>query len=142
MSSSDTQQKYFTPPIDSNTPLPDLGQGRVDSARFSSPEVMHAEWTKINYVSVRKCPLIASDIDNMFIALDATGASGGANDFIDMRRERYRRTVEHTLRDAVKRDRARTKILRTSPFGLIEMTRQRIRPCHKKRRTAGRALPM
>jgi len=50
------------------------------------------------------------------------------NDFIDMRKERHRRTVERTLRDAVKRDRARTKILRCSPFGLIEMTRQRIRP--------------
>jgi ribonuclease E len=54
------------------------------------------------------------------------------NDFIDMRKERNRRTVEHTLRDAVKRDRARTKILRTSPFGLIEMTRQRIRPSIKR----------
>ncbi len=54
------------------------------------------------------------------------------NDFIDMRRERHRRSVEHTLRDAVKRDRARTKILRTSPFGLIEMTRQRIRPSLKR----------
>ncbi len=54
------------------------------------------------------------------------------NDFIDMRRDRYRRVVEHTLRDAVKRDRARTKILRTSPFGLIEMTRQRIRPSIKR----------
>ncbi|XZE56908.1 Rne/Rng family ribonuclease [Planctomycetaceae bacterium SH139] len=50
------------------------------------------------------------------------------NDFIDMRKESYRRKVEHTLRDAMKNDRARTKILRTSPFGLIEMTRQRIRP--------------
>jgi ribonuclease E len=40
--------------------------------------------------------------------------------------------VERTLRDAVKRDRARTKILRTSPFGLIEMTRQRIRPSIKR----------
>ena len=30
------------------------------------------------------------------------------------------------------RDRARTKILRTSPFGLIEMTRQRIRPSLKR----------
>ncbi len=36
------------------------------------------------------------------------------------------------MRDAMKRDRARTKILRTSPFGLIEMTRQRIRPSLKK----------
>ena len=54
------------------------------------------------------------------------------NDFIDMRREKYRRGVEGELRDAMKRDRARTKILRTSPFGLIEMTRQRVRPSVKK----------
>ena len=50
------------------------------------------------------------------------------NDFIDMREERHRREVERRLRDLVKRDRARTKVLRISPFGLIEMTRQRIRP--------------
>lgn len=50
------------------------------------------------------------------------------NDFIDMREERHRRGVERALRDAIKRDRARTKVLRISPFGLIEMTRQRIRP--------------
>ncbi|MGD9720466.1 MAG: ribonuclease E/G [Pirellulales bacterium] len=54
------------------------------------------------------------------------------NDFIDMRKEKHRRAVERALRDAMKRDRARTKILRTSPFGLIEMTRQRIRPSLKR----------
>ncbi len=54
------------------------------------------------------------------------------NDFIDMRMEKHRRAVERALRDAVRRDRARTKILRTSPFGLIEMTRQRIRPSLKR----------
>ncbi|HWA98373.1 MAG TPA: Rne/Rng family ribonuclease [Pirellulales bacterium] len=54
------------------------------------------------------------------------------NDFIDMRKERHRRGVERALRDAMQRDRARTKILRTSPFGLIEMTRQRIRPSLKR----------
>lgn len=54
------------------------------------------------------------------------------NDFIDMRKEKNRRNVERCLRDAVKRDRARTKILRISPFGLIEMTRQRIRPSLKR----------
>lgn len=54
------------------------------------------------------------------------------NDFIDMKREKHRRGVERTLRDAMKRDRARTKILRTSPFGLVEMTRQRIRPSLKR----------
>ncbi len=54
------------------------------------------------------------------------------NDFIDMRHETHRRKVERSLRDAMERDRARTKILRTSPFGLIEMTRQRIRPSLKR----------
>ncbi|WP_442483912.1 Rne/Rng family ribonuclease [Aeoliella sp. SH292] len=54
------------------------------------------------------------------------------NDFIDMRKDRHRRIIERTLRDAIKRDRARTKILRISPFGLIEMTRQRIRPSLKR----------
>jgi ribonuclease E len=54
------------------------------------------------------------------------------NDFIDMRKESHRRKVEKTLRDSMRRDRARTKILRTSPFGLIEMTRQRIRPSFKR----------
>jgi ribonuclease E len=54
------------------------------------------------------------------------------NDFIDMKDERHRRGVENALRDALRRDRARTKILRTSAFGVIEMTRQRIRPSLKR----------
>jgi ribonuclease E len=54
------------------------------------------------------------------------------NDFIDMRDERHRRGVERAIREAVRRDRARTKILRMSQFGLIEMTRQRIRPSLKR----------
>ncbi len=54
------------------------------------------------------------------------------NDFIDMREERHCRGVERALRDAIKRDRARTKVLRMSAFGLIEMTRQRIRPSLKR----------
>jgi len=54
------------------------------------------------------------------------------NDFIDMRDEKHRRTVEKAMRDAVKRDRARTKLLKISQFGIIEMTRQRIRPSLKR----------
>src|SRR5258708_9254370 len=54
------------------------------------------------------------------------------NDFIDMREDRHRRAVEKALHDAIRRDRARTKILRISQFGLIEMTRQRIRPSLKR----------
>ena len=48
-------------------------------------------------------------------------------DFIDMYQERHRRGIERTLREAVAVDRARTKILRMSQFGIIEMTRQRMR---------------
>jgi ribonuclease E len=55
------------------------------------------------------------------------------NDFIDMRGETHRRKVEDCLRDALLRDKARTKILRISQFGIIEMTRQRLRPSLKKR---------
>jgi ribonuclease E len=54
------------------------------------------------------------------------------NDFIDMREEKHRRGVEKAIKDAMKRDRARTKILRMSQFGLIAMTRQRIRPSLKR----------
>ena len=54
------------------------------------------------------------------------------NDFIDMREERNRRGVENALRSAIERDRARTKVLKMSAFGLIEMTRQRIRPSLKR----------
>ncbi|MHC4294616.1 MAG: Rne/Rng family ribonuclease [Planctomycetota bacterium] len=49
-------------------------------------------------------------------------------DFIDMREAKNRRALEKTLRDAMKPDRAKTKILRISSFGIVEMTRQRIRP--------------
>ena len=45
-----------------------------------------------------------------------------------LRDERHRRSVEQKLCECLERDRARTKVLRISPFGLIEMTRQRIRP--------------
>jgi len=55
------------------------------------------------------------------------------NDFIDMRDEKHRRNVENTLRDALERDKARTKILRISQFGIIEMTRQRIQTSLKRR---------
>lgn len=49
-------------------------------------------------------------------------------DFIDMRNVKNRREVEKTFRAAVRTDRARSKILRMSKFGVVEMTRQRMRP--------------
>src|SRR5579862_5266163 len=48
-------------------------------------------------------------------------------DFIDMEDTRNDRNVEKRLRDAVKNDRARVQIGRISQFGLLEMSRQRLR---------------
>ncbi|WP_395698300.1 Rne/Rng family ribonuclease [Methylocella sp.] len=48
-------------------------------------------------------------------------------DFIDMEESRNNRSVERRLKDALKNDRARIQIGRISHFGLLEMSRQRIR---------------
>ncbi len=53
-------------------------------------------------------------------------------DFIDMREESNRRTLERKLRDILKRDRAKSKVLKISNFGLVEMTRQRLKPSLKQ----------
>ena len=49
-------------------------------------------------------------------------------DFIDMSPARNQREVENRMRDALKLDRARVQIGRISRFGLMEMSRQRLRP--------------
>ena len=49
-------------------------------------------------------------------------------DFIDMAASRNQRAVENTLRDALSIDRAKVQIGKISRFGLLEMSRQRIRP--------------
>jgi ribonuclease E len=48
-------------------------------------------------------------------------------DFIDMDEKRNNRTVERRLKDALRNDRARIQVGRISHFGLMEMSRQRIR---------------
>jgi ribonuclease E len=48
-------------------------------------------------------------------------------DFIDMEENRNNRLVERRMKDALKNDRARIQIGRISHFGLLEMSRQRIR---------------
>ncbi len=49
-------------------------------------------------------------------------------DFIDMLDSRNRRSVERALKDALRADRAKIQLGRISPFGLLEMSRQRLRP--------------
>jgi ribonuclease E len=91
----------------------------VNSGSFRTDESAEETAYQLNMVA-------AKEIARQLRLRDLGGVI--VNDFIDMRKEKHRRDVERCLRDAVRRDRARTKILRTSPFGLVEMTRQRIRP--------------
>ncbi len=49
-------------------------------------------------------------------------------DFIDMLNQKNQRLVENRLKDSVKIDRARVQISRISTFGLLELSRQRLRP--------------
>lgn len=54
------------------------------------------------------------------------------NDLIDMRDIRKRREVEQRFKERLKRDRARTTTLAISEFGILEMTRQRMRGSHER----------
>ncbi|MEQ8354185.1 MAG: Rne/Rng family ribonuclease [Kiloniellaceae bacterium] len=49
-------------------------------------------------------------------------------DFIDMEESRRNREVERRLKESLRTDRARIQLGRISPFGLLEMSRQRMRP--------------
>jgi ribonuclease E len=49
-------------------------------------------------------------------------------DFIDMEESKNRREVEQRLRDALRQDRARVQFSSISKFGLLELSRQRLRP--------------
>ncbi len=90
----------------------------VNSGSFRSDDSAEENAFKVNIAAAR-------EITRQLRLRDLGGVI--VNDFIDMRRESHRRRLERELQECTKRDRARTKILRTSPFGLVEMTRQRIR---------------
>ena len=61
-------------------------------------------------------------------------------DFIDMEEYRNRGAVERKLKEAMRHDRARIQLGRISPFGLLELSRQRLRPSLVEASTA--ALPL
>ncbi len=52
-------------------------------------------------------------------------------DLIDMRNPKNRKTIENRFRERLRRDRARSTILPISSFGILEMTRQRMRGSHE-----------
>jgi len=94
----------------------------VNSGRFRDHNDAEATALNINLEAAREIArqLRLRDLGGVIII-----------DFVDMREESHRRAVEKALREAVKPDRAKTKVLKISAFGIVEMTRQRVRPSLK-----------
>ena len=95
----------------------------VNSGRFRSPDDAEETAFRINVEAAEEIAhqLRLRDLGGLIVC-----------DFIDMRYDRHKRTVEQTLRDALKKHKERARILRLSAFGLIEMTRQRRGPSIKR----------
>lgn len=53
------------------------------------------------------------------------------NDLIDMRHASHRKDIENRFKERLKRDRARSTVLSISDFGILELTRQRMRASHE-----------
>ncbi|MBI1190443.1 MAG: Rne/Rng family ribonuclease [Tepidisphaera sp.] len=53
------------------------------------------------------------------------------NDLIDMRHASHRKDIENRFKERLKRDRAKSTVTPISEFGILEMTRQRMRPSHE-----------
>ncbi|MFG0319726.1 MAG: ribonuclease E/G [Planctomycetota bacterium JB042] len=91
----------------------------VNSGRFRDEEDLEETAYKINLEA-------ADAIARQLRLRDLGGVI--VVDFIDMRTEKRRRAIERAFKGALRNDRARIKVARISPFGTIEMTRQRVRP--------------
>jgi ribonuclease E len=95
----------------------------VNSGKYRDEEDLEATALKTNLEA-------AEEIARQLRLRDLGGVI--VNDFIDMEEEANRREVERALRVALKRDRAKSWISRISRFGIIEMTRQRVRPSFER----------
>ncbi|MBI4605423.1 MAG: Rne/Rng family ribonuclease [Planctomycetes bacterium] len=95
----------------------------VNSGKYRDEEDLEATALKTNLEA-------AQEIARQLRLRDLGGVI--VNDFIDMESEANRRAVERALRMALRRDRAKSWISRISRFGIIEMTRQRVRPSFER----------
>jgi ribonuclease E len=96
----------------------DVNSGRSRSARDSETNAYHTNCEAVDEIARQ---LRLRDLGGVII-----------NDLIDMRSPKHRRDIEDRFRAALKRDRAKTTTLPISDFGVIEMTRQRMRPSVRK----------
>lgn len=91
----------------------------VNSGKFIGGDDYEANATKVNIQAAREIArqLRLRDMGGLIVI-----------DFIDMTEEKNRRRVFYELRNELRRDRSKNSMLPMSEYGLIEMTRQRIRP--------------
>ncbi len=113
-----------------NVPLPSGGTIVIDHTEaLTSIDINSAKSTKgtdIEDTALNTNLEAADEIARQFRLRDLGGLF--VIDFIDMSSTKNQKAVETQLREAVKIDRARIQIGRISKFGLLEMSRQRIRP--------------
>ena len=90
----------------------------VNSGRFVGKKLHEENSLKINLEAAREVArqLRLRDLSGLIVI-----------DFIDMRREENRKKVYHELRKELRKDRAKVAVAPITEFGLLEMTRQRIR---------------
>jgi len=91
----------------------------VNSGRYAAKKVQEDNSMKTNLEAAREIAkqLRLRDIGGIIVV-----------DFIDLKEESNRKKVYDELRKEFKKDRAKTNLLPMSDFGLVQITRQRIRP--------------
>jgi len=91
----------------------------VNSGKYTKHENAEQTALKINIEAAKEIArqLRLRDLGGLIIC-----------DFIDMRDSKNRREVEKVFRNSLANDRTKSRILKISAFGIIEMTRQRFRP--------------
>ena len=92
----------------------DVNSGRATKERNIEETALKTNLEAANEIA---CQLKLRDLSGLIVI-----------DFIDMESTRNQQKVERQIKDAMRIDRARIQIGKISPFGLLEMSRQRLRP--------------
>ncbi|MEY3026676.1 MAG: Ribonuclease [Planctomycetota bacterium] len=96
----------------------DVNSGRSRSARDSETNAFQTNQEAVDEIARQ---LRLRDLGGVIV-----------NDLIDMRSSKHRREIEDRLRKHFQKDRAKTTVAQISEFGIVEMTRQRMRPSLRK----------
>ncbi|MHC4996195.1 MAG: Rne/Rng family ribonuclease [Planctomycetota bacterium] len=96
----------------------DVNSGKSRSAKSAEDTAYHTNQQAVDEIARQ---LRLRDLGGLIVL-----------DLIDMYMMKHRREIEHRFQKHLKNDRARTKVMRISDLGMMEMTRQRMRPSLNK----------